>query len=105
LPYGDGGFMASLKRQFDGHLTFEFPPAPPILSRLDPATGRPKKRKFKAWMMHGFKALAPMRSLRGTAFDISADAAERKMERGLIEEYRTRIASLLPRLDAANYDT
>lgn len=103
--YSDGEFMEALKRQFDGDISFEFHLAPPILTKLDPATGRPKKRKFRRWMMHGFKALAALRGLRGTAFDIFGTTAERKMERRLIEEYRARIFSLLPRLEAANYDT
>lgn len=103
--YSDGAFIDAMKRQFDGELTFEFHLAPPILSKLDPATGRPKKRKFGSWMMRGFKALAALRFLRGTALDIFGYHAERKMERRLIEEYRARVAALLPRLDAANYDT
>lgn len=103
--YSDGEFVDAMKRQFDGEPTFEFHLAPPILSKMDPATGRPKKRKFGSWMMTGFKALAALRGLRGTAFDIFGYTAERKMERRLIADYETRIASLLPRLDAATYDT
>jgi len=103
--YSDGEFIDAMRRQFDGDITFEFHLAPPILSRLDPATGRPKKRQFRSWMMHGFRALAAMRGLRGTPFDIFGYAAERKMERRLIADYEARISSLLPRLDAASYDT
>ncbi len=103
--YTDGEFADALNRQFDGKITYEFHLAPPMLSRIDPATGRPKKIRFGGWMRHGFRLLAALRGLRGTAFDLFGRTAERRMERRLIADYEERIALLLPRLDAARYDT
>jgi indolepyruvate ferredoxin oxidoreductase len=55
-------------------------------------------------MMTGFRLLARMKHLRGTAFDVFGRTAERRMERQLIEDYRAMIDKLLQhpeRLDSA----
>jgi indolepyruvate ferredoxin oxidoreductase len=55
-------------------------------------------------MLHGFRLLARMKGLRGTKLDIFGYSEERRLERGLIDEYEARIRGMLGRLDAANYD-
>ena len=97
--YTDGEFSRSLRQQFEGDLRLEFYMAPPGLSR--PRDGRPPvKLRLGGWMMPVLKLLAHGRRLRGTAFDFFGYTEERRMERALIDDYKKRIDSLLPSLDA-----
>ena len=61
------------------------------------ARGRPRKRSFGPWMGGAFRALARMKRLRGTPFDLFGYTAERRMERALIGWYE----DLLERCAAA----
>ncbi len=102
--YTNGDFARALKRQFSGRLKVKIHLSPPIISRLDPATGRPKKRAFGRWILGLFHILAATRWLRGTPFDPFGYSAERKAERQLIADYRARVDWLLKGLRAENYD-
>ena len=97
-------FKAGLRDQFDGDLTLEFHLAPPLLTHTDPATGRPKKITFGPWIMTLFSALAKLKGLRGTRFDLFGRSDERRAERALIAEYEEDVARLLPQLTVANID-
>ncbi|MCB1387194.1 MAG: indolepyruvate ferredoxin oxidoreductase family protein [Nitratireductor sp.] len=101
--YTDGSFEKELKDAFDGDLKLTFHLAPPILGGKPLANGRPRKRQFGPWMMTGFRFLAGMKGLRGTAFDPFGRTAERKMERRLIGDYEAMISGLLPKLSARNF--
>ncbi len=102
--YSDGRFLRNLQRQFEGDYEIAFNLAPPLITRVDPATGKMKKREFGPWMMRGFTLLAKLKRLRGTPFDPFGYTSERRMERRLIEEYRETITHLLENLDEGNYD-
>jgi indolepyruvate ferredoxin oxidoreductase len=84
--YTDGSFARQLARQFQGYDRLEFHLAPPILGRRD-ADGRPRKSSFGPWMMKGFRLLAGLKGLRGTAFDPFGRTAERRRERALLAQY------------------
>ncbi len=84
--YTDGSFRAELAKQFEDYDRLEFHLAPPILGRRD-ADGRPRKSRFGPWMMKGFRLLAALRWLRGTAFDPFGYTAERRRERDLLGQY------------------
>jgi indolepyruvate ferredoxin oxidoreductase len=101
--YTDGSFEQSLKARFTGDYRLNFHLAPPILGRRDGFTGRPVKSVFGPWMMTGFKLLARLKGLRGTAFDPFGYTAERRQERALVDAYKDTIAALLPSLAAANH--
>ena len=103
--YADGAFAANIARQFKGDFKLKYHLAPPILGRRDGVTGKPLKTEFGPWMMTGFKLLAKLKGLRGTAFDVFGRTAERRMERQLIIEYRATIESLLPKIAPANIAT
>jgi len=103
--YTDPKFMQRIREQFSGDFKLSFNLAPPMLPGLDKATGRPKKRSFGPWMMKGFQLLAQLKGLRGTPFDIFGYFPERRMERGLITEYRGIIDSIVDQLNARNIDT
>jgi len=100
--HSDPKFLATIAGRFEGELKLEFNLAPPLLARKDPATGRPLKRRFGAWLLPVLRGLAALKRLRGTPFDPFGYTAERRMERRLIERYRATISDLLPRLDAVN---
>ena len=103
--YTDGSFAADLARQFQGYEKLEFHLAPPILGRRG-NDGKPRKSSFGPWMMKGFRLLAAMKGLRGTAFDLFGRTAERRGERQLLAQYEADLdliaAALAPgRIDAA----
>jgi indolepyruvate ferredoxin oxidoreductase len=97
--YTDGSFMRQLRDQFEGDWRLEFHLAPPLLSSIDPETGRPRKRSFGPWMLKAFRLLASLRHLRGTRLDLFGYSAERKMERRLIADYERTVEELLAQLD------
>src|SRR3954470_19715483 len=49
--YANGHFERQVAAAFAGALRYEFPLAPPLLARRDPATGVPRKMSFGPWMM------------------------------------------------------
>ena len=102
--YTNGEFAAALTRQFKGDPKFKIHMAPPFISGIDPATGRPKKRAFGPWIMKLFRGLTAMRWLRGTPLDPFGYAPERKAERDLIRAYEERIKWLLHDLRDENYE-
>jgi indolepyruvate ferredoxin oxidoreductase len=103
--YTDGRFEKQLRDQFEGDFKFSFNLAPPFLSRGIDALGRPGKRAFGSWMMTAFRILAKMRGLRGTAFDIFGQTADRKLERDLITGYEKDVATVLGLLSPLTLDT
>ena len=54
-------------------------------------------------MLTGFKLLAKLKGLRGTALDPFGRTEERKTERALIGEYRGHIEEVLAGLNAGNH--
>jgi indolepyruvate ferredoxin oxidoreductase len=84
--YTDGSFAAELGKQFQSYDRLEFHLAPPIMGRRG-NDGSPRKSSFGPWMMKGFRVLAAMKGLRGTAFDLFGYSAERRMERRLLAQY------------------
>ena len=91
-------FRRRIEATFEGDYTLRFHLAPPLLSRPDPATGRPRKREFGPWMMGALRILARLKGLRGTPFDPFRHGEERRLERRLVGEYEARIDELLQRL-------
>jgi indolepyruvate ferredoxin oxidoreductase len=88
--YANGHFERQVAAAFEGdNLRYEFHLAPPLLARKDPATGVPRKMSFGPWMMRVFRALAKLKSLRGTSLDLFGYTHERKTERRLIRDYET----------------
>lgn len=95
-------FRRRLDSEFEGNFKLKFHLAPPLLTKVDPATGRPMKRIFGGWLMPLFSLLSKLKFLRGKALDPFGHAAERRMERELRDDYVERIQSLLPALNAQN---
>ena len=53
------------------------------LQQVDPATGRPCKRRFGPWLLPVLRGLARLKGLRGTALDPFGWMAERRAEKAL----------------------
>ncbi len=102
--FTDGSFLAQVNAQFEGDFKLKFNLAPPLLSERDPASGELRKKEYGPWMLTAFRALAKLKGLRGTAFDVFGYSEERRTERRLIGEYEATVADLLDRLDQDNHE-
>jgi indolepyruvate ferredoxin oxidoreductase len=98
-------WRAQLARDFTGGTRIEMNLAPPLLSKEDPNTGLPAKRRFGPWMVSAMGLLRHGKRLRFTPLDPFGHTEERRIERALIEEYRHAIEAMLPRLSAATHAT
>ncbi|MDV3255794.1 MAG: indolepyruvate ferredoxin oxidoreductase family protein [Lysobacter sp.] len=99
--YTSGDFMRRVQQQFEGDFKLKFHLAPPLLARKD-AQGRGVKREFGPWVFTAFRALAGLRRLRGSVFDVFGYTAERRTERRLVEDYLRTVDGLLATLDPGN---
>jgi indolepyruvate ferredoxin oxidoreductase len=80
--------------------------SPPLLSRIEPRTGRRNKVAIAGWLaMPLFRLLRRGKALRGTALDLFGYQAERKAERALIEQYIADLRSALAALRPATLGT
>ena len=95
--YASPAFMQGLKQQFEGDVRLRLNLAPPWLAKKG-VDGLPQKREFGSWMLVAMRGLAKCKGLRGTALDPFGYAAERRVERALIDEFRARVEELLPDL-------
>jgi indolepyruvate ferredoxin oxidoreductase len=102
--YSEPLFAATLDKQFSGYRRLSVYLAPPIFSRIDPVTGRPRKRRFGPLMLRAMALLAHGKRLRGTWLDPFGTTAERKAERALRDNYLADIRDGLSRLSLENID-
>ncbi len=102
--YAETAWKARLDKAIDGYGSMSLWLAPPFLSRIDPATGRPKKIKFGSWIFPVFNVLSRFRKLRGTSLDPFGRTEERRLERGLIDEYQEDMEAMLAHLTADDLD-
>ncbi|MCD6680597.1 MAG: indolepyruvate ferredoxin oxidoreductase family protein [Burkholderiaceae bacterium] len=98
--YSSEAFRRSLDEQFEGEYSLSVQLAPPLLARRGP-DGLPRKMRFGPWVFPAFRALASLRRLRGTPFDVFGYTLERRVERALPGDYEALVEQLLARLDAA----
>ena len=101
--YSDPAYRKDLAEAFDDPKAVRLMLAPPILSRTDPATGRPKKRAFGPWIFPVLSVLAKFRWLRGSVADPFARSAERKAERALVEMVFGDLERIASRVGSAPY--
>jgi indolepyruvate ferredoxin oxidoreductase len=80
--------------------------SPPLIWRMDNATGRRGKVAVPGWLaLPLFRVLRHGKVLRGTALDLLGMQAERRAERALIEQYTRDLRSALAVLSPATLDT
>ncbi len=99
--HSDRAFLDKVASQFEGDFKLHYHLAPPLLSKKN-NKGQLLKRKFGPAMLTGFRILAKLKGLRGTAFDLFGKTAERKMERALIAQYQASMNEVLQALSADN---
>jgi indolepyruvate ferredoxin oxidoreductase len=97
----DTAFKTRVGAMFEGDFKLAYHLAPPLWARKN-AQGELQKARFGSWMGLAFRALAPLKVLRGTALDVFGYTEERREERALIVEYREAIKSMLPSLNLGN---
>jgi len=100
--HSDPAFLARIQNQFEGDFKLNYHLAPPFLSPRN-AQGELQKRKFGPAMLTGFKLLARLKGLRGTAFDVLGRTEERREERALLAEYEACLNEMLPALNSDNH--
>lgn len=96
-------FKSDLTAQFETWDRLTFHLAPPLLSRKDPMTGRPVKKTYGAWILHGFHLLRGLRHLRGTLFDPFGYSSDRRADRALLARYEETVELIIERLSADNW--
>ena len=99
----DAAFLNKVHAMFEGDFKLNYHLAPPLLARKNDK-GELQKSSFGPWVRVGFRALASLKGLRGSALDVFGRTEERRTERALICEYRAEIAAMLPALSAGNRD-
>jgi indolepyruvate ferredoxin oxidoreductase len=97
----DRRFTDRIEAMFEGDYKLVHHLAPPGIAKKN-ERGELVKQPFGPWMRSAFGVLAKMKGLRGTALDVFGRSEERRMERALIDEYRSCIEELLLKLDAGN---
>jgi indolepyruvate ferredoxin oxidoreductase len=101
--HADGELRRKIEGMFEGDYRLVFHLAPPLLARVDPLTGEPRKMRFGGWMLPVFRILRSLRFLRGTPLDPFGYTEERRMERALIGEYERTVEQLLKGLTPQNH--
>jgi indolepyruvate ferredoxin oxidoreductase len=80
--------------------------SPPLVTRIDPRTGRRNKIALPGWLaLPLFRLLRRGKAVRGTVFDPFGYQAERKAERALIEQYIADLRGALPALRSETMET
>ncbi len=85
--YTNGQFRARLSQEFQGSIRLKLHLAPPLLSRIDAATGRPRKLIFGSWIFPVLRMMAALKFLREGPLDVFARSADRRLERELRDVY------------------
>jgi indolepyruvate ferredoxin oxidoreductase len=102
--HADRSFLDRVEGMFEGEFKLNYHLAPPIIAKKN-AKGELQKQKFGPAMLTGFRLLAKLKGLRGTALDVFGRTEERKTERALIGEYRASLEEVMTGLTAANHAT
>ena len=98
----DKSFLDRVNGMFEGDFKLNYYLAPPIIAKKN-AKGELQKQKFGPAMLTGFRFLAKLKGLRGTAFDVFGRSEERQTERALIGQYRAAIDEVLTGLNVGNH--
>ena len=99
------GFAETLNAEFEGDFKVKHHLAPPLLPLGRDSRVRPRKRAFGGWIAPGFRALARMKRLRGSALDPFGYTAERRMERELIGWFEGVMSDCAQASGGADLDT
>ena len=84
-------FRNSLNEEFDGRFKLRVHLAPPLLSRTDPDSGRPRMRSFGPWVFTVFKVLSALRWGRGKWFDPFRFSEEKALQQKMQLDFQRTI--------------
>ncbi len=98
----DTAFLKRVNGMFEGDFKLNYHLAPPLIAETNDK-GELVKQKFGPLMLTGFKVLARLKFLRGTALDVFGRSEERRTERALIGEYQSSLNVILAQLTADNH--
>ena len=84
-------FRNSLSEEFDGRFKLRVHLAPPLLSRTDPDSGRPRMRSFGPWVFTVFKVLSALRWARGKWFDPFRFSEEKALQQKMQSDFQRTI--------------
>ena len=79
--YSEPQFRQSLGQEFEGDFKLRVYLAPPMLSRIDPDSGRPIMRSFGPWIFTAFRILSALKWMRGRWCDPFRYSSERQLDR------------------------
>jgi indolepyruvate ferredoxin oxidoreductase len=99
--HNDPAFGKKIAAMFEGDYQLHYHLAPPLLAKKNDR-GELQKQKFGPRMAWGFKLLAPLKVLRGTALDPFGRTEERRQERALIASYQARVNAFVAKLGPDN---
>jgi indolepyruvate ferredoxin oxidoreductase len=91
---------AAVTAEFGDGVRVQWNLHPPVLKAL----GLDRKIALGPWFRPAFSSLLKMRRLRGTPLDVFGYARVRKVERSLVEQYRSMVLAALERLDVGNHE-
>jgi indolepyruvate ferredoxin oxidoreductase len=94
----DEAARAAVTQEFGAAVKIYWHIHPPIFR----AMGLNRKLVLGAWFKPAFQVLRAMRGVRGTRWDLFGYAKMRRLERQLIDEYRSTIQDVLPQLTLGN---
>jgi len=98
----DAAFEGKLASMFEGDFTIKHHLAPPLLAKTN-ARGELVKQVYGPAVRTAMRWLAPLKVLRGTAWDVFGRTEERRMERKLVADYKATVDEVLRRLDGGNH--
>ena len=102
--YSSPSFKAQLSENFSQYQNVKIHLAPPLIAKLDPNTGEPRKIAFGSWILNLFLFLSTLKFLRSTPFDLFGKTAERKRERQWLADYEALLDEVKGNLTLANLD-
>ena len=106
MAYKDEYEVARLHARTDYAPGAAFHMAPPVITRIDPRTGRRNKIAIPGWLaLPLFRVLRRGKILRGTPLDLFGMQEERKAERALIAQYDADLRAILPKLRPDTMET
>jgi indolepyruvate ferredoxin oxidoreductase len=98
----DAAFDQKLAGMFEEGFKVKHHLAPPLLAKTN-KRGELVKQVYGPAVRTAMRWLAPLKTLRGTAWDVFGRTDERRMERKLIADYQGTLTELTARLNADNH--
>ena len=101
--HASSNFKDQIHSVFENNPKLNFYLAPPIFSRRDEGTGKPKKIRLPGVMLLFFGFLARLKFLRGSRFDMFGYSMERRQERDTLNDFKNQFLQVARELTEENY--